>query len=62
MKVEVFKLAYDEIGHFDYVYTHKRFIEELYIFNMIMKLYKFIRYCFHCQLNQISRYKLYGFL
>ena len=62
IKTEIFKLTYDEMRHFDYAYTHKRLIEEFYIFNMITKLYKFIRYCFHCQLNQTSRYKLYNFL
>ena len=62
MKIEVFKLAYDEIKYFDYVYIHKRLIEEFYIFNMITKLHEFIRHYFHCQLNQTSRYKLYDFL
>ena len=51
MKIKVFKLTYDEMRYFDYAYTHKRLIEELYIYNIITKLYKFIRYCFHCQLN-----------
>ena len=62
MKAEVFKLAHNEMRHFNYVRTHKRLIEELYIFNMITKFYKFIRHCSHCQLNQISRYKLYDSL
>ena len=47
MKAEVFKLTHDEMKYFDYVYTHKRLIEEFYIFNMITKLYEFIRHCFH---------------
>ena len=51
IKVEVFKLAYDEIKYLNYVYTHKRFIEKLYIFNIITKFYKFIRHCSHYQLN-----------
>ena len=62
IKIEVFKLTHNEIRHFDYVYTHKRFIEELYIYNMTTKLYEFIRYCFYCQLNQISRHKSYSSL
>ena len=62
MKVEVFKLAYDEMRHFNYVYTHKRLIEKVYIFNIITKLYKFIRHYSHYQLNQTSRYKSYDFL
>ena len=48
IKVEIFKLAHDEIRHFDYVYTHKRLIEEFYIYNIITKFYKFIRHCFYC--------------
>ena len=62
MKIEVFKLAYNEIKHFDYVYIHKRLIEKLYIFNIITKFHKFIRHCFYYQLNQISHYKLYDSL
>ena len=62
IKTKVFKLTYDEMRHFNYVYTHKRFIEKLYIFNITTKLYKFIRYYSHYQLNQTSRHKLYDFL
>ena len=62
MKIEVFKLAHDEMRHFDYTYTHKRLIEKLYIFNMITKLYEFIRHYPHYQLNQIPRHKSYDSL
>ena len=48
MKAKVFKLIYNEIKHLNYAYTHKRFIEKLYIFNIITKFYKFIRYYSHC--------------
>ena len=48
IKIEVFKLAYDEIKYFNYAYTHKRFIKKLYIFTIITKFHKFIRYYFHC--------------
>ena len=51
MKIKVFKLTYDEMRYFDYVYIHKRFIEKLYIFNMTTKLYEFIRHYFYYQLN-----------
>ena len=47
IKVEVFKLTHNKIRHFNYAYTHKRLIKKLYIFNIITKFYKFIRYCFH---------------
>ena len=61
IKVEIFKLIYDEIKHFDYARIYKRFIKKLYIFNITTKFYKFIRYYFHYQLNQISHYKSYDF-
>ena len=62
IKIEVLKLTYNEMRYFDYAYTHKRFIEKLYIFNITTKLYNFIRHYLHYQLNQTSRYKLYNFL
>ena len=62
MKIKVFKLTYNEIKYINYVYIYKRFIEKLYIFNIITKFYEFIRHCFHYQLNQILRYKSYNFL
>ena len=51
IKVEVFKLAHNEIKYFDYAYTHKRLFKKLYIFNIITKFYEFIRHCFYYQLN-----------
>ena len=62
IKIEIFKLTHDEIKHFNYAYTHKRFIEKLYIFNIITKLYNFIRHCFYYQLNQTPRHKSYNSL
>ena len=62
IKVEVFKLAHDEMRYSDYARTHKRLIEKLYIYNIITKLYEFIRHCSHYQLNQISRHKSYDSL
>ena len=47
IKVEVFKLAYNDMRHFNYAYTHKRLIKKLYIFNITTKFYKFIRHCFY---------------
>ena len=62
MKTEVFKLVHDEMGHPGYARTHERLMKGLYIFGMIIKLHEFIRYCPHCQLNQISRHKPYDSL
>ena len=47
MKVEIFKLIYNELKYLNYAYIYKRFIEKLYIFNIITKFHKFIRYYFH---------------
>ena len=44
MKIKVFKLTYDEIRHFNYARIYKQIIKKNYIFKMIIKLYKFIRY------------------
>ena len=45
MEAEVFKLAYDEMGHPGYARTHERLISNLYIFRMAVKLHEFIRHC-----------------
>ena len=48
MKIEVFKLAHNEMRHFNYARTYKRLIKKLYIFNIITKLHEFIRHYFYC--------------
>lgn len=62
MKIKVFKLTYNEIRYPGYAQIHERLMKGLYIFNIIIKLYEFIWYCFYYQLNQIPRYKVYEFL
>ena len=47
IKKEIFKLARNEIRYLKYAYTHKKLIKELVLFNIIIKLYKFIRYYFY---------------
>lgn len=59
LKHEVFKLIYDEIKHLNYTHTHKKLTRDIYIFNMFIKLYKYLRYYPHCQLHQILRHKSY---
>ena len=44
IKVEVFKLTYNEIGHPSYIRTYKQLTSNLYIFELPDKLYKFIYY------------------
>ena len=51
MKVEVFKLAYNEIRYPSYARTYKKLTKDLYIFNITSKLYKFIRHYSYYQLN-----------
>ena len=62
IEVEVFRLAYDELGHSDYTRTHERLTSNLYIFNMVTKLYEFIRHCPQCQVNQTLRHRPYSSL
>ena len=51
MKIKVFKFIYNKISYFNYARTYERFIKELYIFKIIIKFYKFIRYYLHYQFN-----------
>ena len=47
IKKEIFKLAYNEIKHSRYIRIYKKLIKGLYLFNIIIKFYKFIRYYFY---------------
>lgn len=51
IKTKIFKLTHDKIKHFDYIRTHEKFIQNLYIHNITNKLYNFIHYYFYCQFN-----------
>ena len=51
LKEEIFKLVHNEMGYSNYTRTYKRLINGLYIYNIIIKLYKFIRYYPYYQLN-----------
>lgn len=44
LKYKVFKLAHDEIDYLKYIKIYKKLITGLFIFNIIIKLYKYIRY------------------
>ena len=44
MKEEIFKLAYNEIEYLGYARIYKKLTEGLYLFNIVIKFYKFIRY------------------
>ena len=62
IEVEVFKLAYNGIRYSGYARTHEKLTSSIYIYNIITKLYKYLRYYPHYQLYQILRYLLYGLL
>ena len=42
IKEEIFKLIYNKISYLNYARTYKRLINNLYIFKITSKLYKFI--------------------
>ena len=51
LKHKVFKLTHNEMKHFDYIRTHEKLIRDIYIFNMFIKLHKYLRHYPHCQLH-----------
>ena len=50
LKYKVFKLIHDEMKHFNYARTYKKLIRDIYIFNIFIKLYKYLRHYPHYQL------------
>ena len=59
---EVFKLTHNKIGHLGYARTYERLTSNIYMLGLSPKLYKFIRHCPQCQLNQTPRHRPYGSL
>ena len=47
LKAKCFNLIYDKIRYLDYARIYKKLTNNLYIFEVIIKLYKFIRYFSH---------------
>ena len=47
LKIKVFKLIYNKLRYSSYTRTYEKLIKELYIFDIITKLYEFIRYYSH---------------
>lgn len=43
LKHEIFKLIYNKIKYSDYARIHKKFIRDIYIFNILIKLYEYLR-------------------
>ena len=42
MKREIFKFIYNKIRYSEYTRIYKKLIKEFYLFNIFIKLYKFI--------------------
>ena len=59
LKYEVFKLIHDEMKYLDYTRTHEKLIYDIYIFNMFIKLNKYLRHYPYYQLHQIPKHELY---
>ena len=59
LKHEIFKLIYNKIRYSSYARIHEKLIRDIYIFNIFIKFYEYLRYCLYYQLHQISRYSLY---
>ena len=47
LKQEIFKLIYNKTKYFDYIYIYEKLTRDIYIFNIFIKLYKYLRYCFY---------------
>lgn len=59
LKYEMFKLIHNEMRYFDYARIHKKLIRDIYIFNIFIKLYKYLKYCLYYQLYQIFKHLSY---
>ena len=44
LKYKIFKLAYNKIEYSNYIRTYKKLTCSIYIFNIFIKLYKYLRY------------------
>ena len=47
LKYEVFKLIDNKIRYSGYIRIYKKLIYNIYIFNILIKIYKYLRYYFH---------------
>ena len=51
LKQEVFKLIHNEMKYLNYTHIYEKLIRDIYIFNMFIKLHKYLRHYFHYQLH-----------
>ena len=47
LKQEVFKLIYNKIKYLDFIYIYKKLTYNIYIFNIFIKLYEYLRYYYY---------------
>ena len=47
LEQEIFKLIYNQISYSKYTRTYKKLTSDIYIFNISIKLYKYLRYYSH---------------
>ena len=47
LKHKMFKLVYNKIRYFNYVRIYKKLTRNIYIFNILIKLYEYLRYCLY---------------
>ena len=50
LKQKVFKLAHNEMRYSGYAHIHEKLTRGIYIFNMFIKLHKYLRHYSYCQL------------
>ena len=48
LKQKVFKLVYNKMKYLNYIRIHEKLIRDIYIFNIFIKLHKYLRHCFYC--------------
>ncbi len=44
----MFKIAYDNIDHSEYVWIHEKLTDSLYFYNLSKNLHKYIQHCSQC--------------
>ena len=62
IKTKMFRLTHDEKGYLGYTRFHERLTDGLYFRKMASKFHEFIRHCPECQIHQITKHRLYGYL
>ena len=44
LKYKIFKLIYNKMKYLDYIYIYEKLTRNIYIFNILTKVYKYLRY------------------